>query len=171
MKLPLTGHISPTWNIAELGNLDMELITFRGSTTPMQEYIDAGHTSNNLSLYVYFDPSPMPAGVESIKKHFAHLHNVKIAINCLVPGQYMPWHVDAYGRYIKTTGLADSTNIFRILIMAQDSQNGQYVHIGDKVHSSWCAGDWFGWYDDTPHATYNLSNTNRFIFQLTTTVS
>lgn len=170
MTQPLSGHITPSWNIADLENLNMELIPFRGSTTLMQDYIDAGHRLNNLSIHVYFEPNPMPTGVEDIKTHFAHLHNVKVAVNCLTPGQYMPWHVDAYGRYMNATELTDSTDIFRILVMAQDSQPGQYVHIGDTVHSSWIAGDWFGWHNDTPHATCNLSNTNRFIFQLTITL-
>ena len=159
-NIPLIGHLQVCWSMKEIINLDMEHRIPRKN----QSYVDAGHNPDSLSGWCWRDRT-MPDFVEIVKKEFPFINHVVPAINRLDPGCYHPWHVDPYGNYLKLAGTIDK--VYRVLVMLEDSQPGQYVHVNDNVHHQWAAGDWFAWVGATPHATYNMSTKIRYALQLT----
>lgn len=170
MTLPLKGHIDPTWDMNEISQLKMRRGELISSRTSVNIYKDAGHNIDQICVDVYFEPLPMPQGSDTIRQEFSHLNNFRIAVNCLHPGTYLPWHEDGYDRYMEITDVPDRNKIYRVIVMAEDSLPGQYLHVADTIHYGWKAGDWFAWYGPTLHATYNFSTKKRYAFQLTGTV-
>lgn len=169
-NIPLKGHITPTWNIEEISKLEMRRGIMNNSKTDVNDYLNAGHNEDQIFIDVYFEPKPMPNGANSIRNEFKFLNNLRIAVNCLPPGVYLPWHEDGFERYLEITDVNDRDQIYRAIVMIEDGLPGQYLHIGDTIHHNWRAGDWFAWYGPTLHATYNFSCRNRFAFQVTGTV-
>lgn len=172
MTLPLLGHITPTWDMTEINQLrdNMEWANLRSSQTSISSYADAGHNLENIFVHVYFEPKPMPAGTDLVMQEFSQLNNLHVAVNCLSPGAYLPWHEDGYDRFLQVTGVSDRNKIYRAIVMAEDGVPGQYLHVGNTIHHMWKAGDWFAWYGLTSHATYNFSCKKRFAFQITGTI-
>lgn len=170
ITVPLKGHISPSWDLEEISKLEMRRGKMNNSNTDVNDYLSVGHNEDQIYIDVYFEPSPMPRGSESIRDEFKFLNNLRIAVNCLPPGAYLPWHEDGFERYLAITNVSDRAQIFRAIVMIENGLPGQYLHIGDTVHYNWQAGDWFAWYGPTLHATYNFSRQKRFAFQVTGTV-
>jgi hypothetical protein len=161
------NHISPAWNIDDFKSLNYKRAEYRGSDL-LKKYVDAGHSIESLTLYNYFEPNPMPAGVyENIKPCFQYLKNISIAINLFNPGQFIPKHSDRYDRYRELHNLNSDYNIIRIVVMLEDGIEGQILEIENKVYSFWKAGDCFGWTGHTPHAFYNFSTQKRYAMQIT----
>lgn len=165
--IPLTGNLAPCWDLSEFQGLDMTRDTLKSSSTPITTYTDAGHNLQNMCVNFYHESQLMPAFMSTVKQHFNFVTNLVTAINLLEPGCYLPWHIDGYDRFRQVFDITDSNRIYRALVMVQDSQPGQYVHIDRAVYHEWCAGDWFAWTGCTWHATYNLSTQDRYIIQLT----
>lgn len=171
MTIPLQGHITPVWNLLDISNLSMRTAKLHSSKTDVNEYLKVGHNDNQIYIDVYFEPNPMPAGTDAVRQEFKFLDNLRIAINCLSPGTYLPWHEDGFDRYLEITDVNDRNKIFRAIVMIEDGLPGQYLHIADTIHHGWKAGDWFGWFGPTLHATYNFSYKKRFAYQVTGTVA
>jgi hypothetical protein len=111
----------------------------------------------------------MPESVDNyIIPAFDHLDHIAIAINLFKPGQYLPMHVDLFGRY-KQVNKLNNEEVTRIIIMLEDSQPGQVSQACGKTFGEWCAGNWIQWDSDDPHAVYNLSMHDRYAIQLTGT--
>jgi hypothetical protein len=134
--------------------------------TLIDEYLAAGHDKEKLSIYKYHEPNPMPECMEYIRSKFDFWNHVCVAVNHFIPGQYLPIHVDLYGRYIEMTN-ANPEDVMRCMVMLEDSQPGQILQIDDKCHGKWSAGDCFYWEYDTPHAFYNMSTSPRYAVQVT----
>jgi hypothetical protein len=79
-------------------------------------------------------------------------------------------HKDLYGNFKVLHGLEDKDAIVRIIVMMEDSVPGQILQIGDNSWSKWRAGDWMGWINSTEHASYNLSMSDRYAWQITGTI-
>lgn len=168
--IPLQGHIVPTWNIEEISKLEMRHGKLHSSKTDVNDFLNAGHNDDQIYIHVYFEPKPMPSGTDSVHNEFSFLNNRRVAVNCLSPGAYLPWHEDGFDRYLEITNVDDRNKIFRAIVMIEDGLPGQYLHIADTIHHGWKAGDWFGWYGPTLHATYNFSCKKRYAYQVTGTV-
>lgn len=169
--VPLTGHITPTWNIDDFPKLEMRHGKLISSKTDVNDFLKAGHNDDQIYIDVYFEPKIMPNGSDSVRKEFSFLNNLRLAVNCLHPGAYLPWHEDGFDRYLEITNINDSDKIFRAIVMVDDGVPGQYLHIDDTIHHNWKAGDWFGWFGPTMHATYNFSCVKRFAYQVTGTIN
>lgn len=167
MTHQLNGHITPCWNINEIENLDFETGPVGWFLEPGKPYVDSGHSRSNMLVDLYFEPRQMPDFVDQIKKEFSYLNNLSFGINCIKPGNYLPWHQDKFVKYQQVHNINGLDKIYRAIIMVDTGLPGQYLHIGDQVYHSWSAGDWFGWYGDTSHATYNFSTKKRYAFQIT----
>ena len=79
----------------------------------------------------------------------------------------MPCHSDLYARWKHVHKHNDIKTIVRIIVMLEESEHGQMLHVGDTLYSKWKAGDWFSWTGSTVHATYNMSLKSRYAVQLT----
>lgn len=159
------GHINPSWAISEYVGLKYNQDTV--DDLYLNEFLDAGHSRDQMCLFNYFEPNPMPSSVGYIKSHFDNLQNLTAAINLVKPGQYMPYHSDLYARWKHVHKHQDVETIVRVIVMLEDAENGQILHVGDNLYSNWKAGDWFSWFGTTVHATYNMSLKDRYAVQLT----
>ena len=165
------GHVTPRWTPTDFLGLSYKYDTpaDTGSKSLIQEYMKAGHNFYNMSMYNYFESSPMPEFVNYIKSNFSHFKNVSAAINLFKPGQYLPYHVDRFEKYKKFNNIVDE-QIVRVIVMLEDSVPGQISHICDSAFGLWNAGDWFQWDAADYHTFYNLSLHNRYAVQLTGTI-
>jgi len=161
------GSIDVCWNVEDFENLNMTTDTLKLSSTPILIYLNSGHNLENMKVSFYHENQPMPACVGKVKEQFSFLEEPGISINRLMPGTYLPWHSDGYDRYCALHNIQDINSICRIVVMIEDSQPGQYIHIGDQIFCNWKAGDWFSWRGPTMHSTANLSTKARYIFQIT----
>jgi hypothetical protein len=159
-------NIKPNWNITDFKKLEYTLCTHKDEKV-LNDYLNSGHDPKWLSIYNYHEPNPMPDVVFNyIKPYFNHLDNVCMAINYFKPGQYLPLHVDVFGRYIQVQKV-DPNKIIRYMVMLEDNYPGQILQIKDSCISSWKAGDCFSWKYDDLHAFYNFSMNDRYAIQVT----
>jgi hypothetical protein len=164
-----SGHLKPLWNIAEFKSLDYKYDTHKDQDL-LDQYAEAGHKMDSMTLYNYFQPNPFPNVVQDyIVPHFSsNLEHIGVAINYFKPGQYLPVHVDLFGKYSAVHELEDE-QITRIILMLEDSAPGQISQVGDNTIGKWSAGDWFQWDSEDPHAFYNFSTKDRYAVQITGT--
>ena len=124
-------HITPNWNIKEFKTLNYILSTHKDEELVYQ-YLSSGHNKEKLSIYKYQLPNQMPKCVdEYIIPHFTFLDKVTPAVNYFKPGQYLPFHIDLYGKYIEINDV-DSKNVIRCMVMLEDNSPGQILQITNK---------------------------------------
>jgi len=163
------GSVALSWNIADFYDLDYKQDTIKTSYQ-LHEFASSGHNLDRMVIYNYFEPNPMPPGVELVKQHFEKEYKcVSIAVNMFKPGTYVPYHNDLYQRYRQVNNISNAQPIYRFVVMLDDGAHGQMLHIGENIHYLWQAGDYFGWINDQIHSSYNMSNTNRYALQVTAT--
>lgn len=162
-----TGQIIPNWNIEEFTQLSYKLDTHKDAEL-LNQYNNSGHILNSMTLYNYFEPSPMPDCIEKyVLPHFLNLSHVSVAVNLFKPGQYLPGHVDLFEKYRSIHKLGKSANIVRTIVMLEDSEYGQISQAGDHTYGIWNAGFWIQWQEQDIHAVYNFSMKNRYALQIT----
>jgi len=161
----MIDHIIPNWNISDFYSLDYTLAT-HNDWMVVNEYLWAGHNREKLSIYKYHEPNPMPECMEYIRNQFHFWDHVCVAVNHFKPGQYLPIHVDLYGKFIEMTN-AEPQKVMRCMVMLEHSQPGQILQIEDICYGKWKSGDCFYWSYDTPHAFYNMSKIPRYAVQVT----
>lgn len=162
----MIDNIIPNWCIEDFHNLDYTLCTHKDENL-VNRYLHSGHNRENLSMYKYHLPNPMPKCIyDYIIPHFTFLNKVAPAVNYFKPGQYLPLHTDLYGKYIEINDV-DSKNVIRCMVMLEDSSPGQILQIKDVAHCKWKAGDCFYWNYDEIHAFYNFSLRDRYAIQIT----
>jgi hypothetical protein len=167
-----TGHLAPVWKVDDFVHLRYRYDTpyDTGNRGLIEQYMAAGHSFYNMSMYNCFETEVLPTVVaEYIKPEFSHLGNLSVAVNMFRPGQYLPYHVDRFEKYRKVNNIVDE-KIVRVILMLEDSKPGQISQVGSVVTGSWLAGDWFQWDADDYHTFYNLSLYDRYAVQLTGTL-
>ena len=149
---------------------DFKVLNYNAATIdPVfhKQYIDAGHPRESIILYNYFEPNPMPKGVDAIKEYFNYLSPLTVAVNYCKPSQYLPLHKDLYKRWMEVHGINNINNIVRSIVMLEDGQPGQILQIEDQCYTMWEKGEYFTWQGSTRHAIYNFSKTDRYAIQVT----
>lgn len=159
------GNIEPTWCLDDFYHLKFNQDTVDDQY--LNEFLDAGHNRDQMAIYNYFEPNPMPSSLQYIKSKFSYLKNLTAAINLVLPGQYLPCHSDLYARWKHVHNFYDSEKIKRIIVMLEDCEPGQILEINNIAYTSWKAGDWFSWTGTTKHAIYNMSLKKRYAVQIT----
>ena len=154
-------------DVSEFYNLSYNQATV--NSTYLDKFSAAGHDKDRMILYNYFEPNPMPEVVENVKSYFTFLDNVTAAVNLITPGNYLPYHSDLYERWMQIFNISRTrvNDIYRYIVMLEDSLPGQIIQIGNESYSSWHAGDFFSWNGTTGHAAYNFSLGNRYSIQIT----
>ena len=159
-------YIDPKWNIKEFHNLNYFLTTHKDSRL-IDQYVRSGHSETHISLYNYFEPNPMPLCVyEYIKPKFNFLDKIGIAVNLFKPGQYLPIHIDIFGKYLQVHDTSFE-EVERWIVMLEDCVPGQILQIEKNAYTNWKAGDCFGWKFSEKHAFYNMSMNTRYAMQIT----
>jgi hypothetical protein len=85
------------------------------------------------------------------------------------PAQYLPLHVDLFGRYREVNNLTNE-QVVRTMVMLEDSVPGQILQVDGETFGDWKAGDTFSWQEEDLHALYNFSMSNRYAVQVTATI-
>lgn len=160
----LTGFIDIDVDINEIKDLKYNKASL--SVDALSQYAKSGHNLDQIILYNYFEPNPMPFSTDDLKEHFK-LYNTTIAVNWCKPGQYLPLHQDLYKKWINLHNFFDIDRIVRYIVMLEDHIPGQFLQIDNQVINNWKAGDYFGWHGDTVHAIYNFSFSDRYALQVT----
>ena len=159
-------HIDPKWNISDFKSLKYVLSSHRDEEL-VEDYVRSGHNREKMSMHKYHLPNKMPACIdEYILPKFNFLNNAAPAINYFKPGQYLPLHIDLFGRYAEIYD-ADPKNIIRCMVMLEDSSPGQILQVKDTAYCKWKSGDCFYWNYNDLHAFYNLSRKDRYAVQIT----
>jgi hypothetical protein len=159
------GHIDPQWNIQDYVNLKYNQDTVDDAY--LNNFLDAGHSRDQMCLYNYFEPNVMPSSVDYVKSKFNNLTKLTAAVNLVLPGQYMPLHRDLYARWRHVHNITGTDKIMRIIVMLEDNESGQFLQIKNNIYNDWKSGDWYAWTSDAEHAVYNFSTKNRYAIQLT----
>lgn len=165
-----TGQIHPTWDIAEYQSLQFKYDTHKDAEL-LDQYESAGHVRSMMTLFNYFEPNPMPSSVADIVVQFPHIKNKSAAINMFKPGQYLPMHVDLFGKYRTLHNLTNDHRIVRVIVMLENSAAGQISQVCDTTVGVWSAGYWLQWDETDPHAFYNFSMSDRYAIQITGVLS
>lgn len=132
----------------------------------VKRYVEAGHNPSRMKVYNCFEHHGLPESALEIRDRFNWLQQKAVAVNLLMPGDYLPLHFDLYQAYQRTKNIKDKP-IERWIVMLQGSVQGQLIQIGDDVCGKWRAGDCFGWRGDDLHAAYNFSFEPRYVLQIT----
>jgi len=161
----MTGRIPIECDLSEFHNLDYKAATI--DEIYLSKFIEAGHNYEQIQLFNYFEPNPMPKVVEEIKSHFSYLKHLTAAVNFVPPGNYLPLHADLYQRWREVFQVSDVNSVHRYIVMLGKSSPGQILQVGNRCYSTWEAGDYFGWTGSKEHAIYNFSLGYRYAIQLT----
>lgn len=161
----MVGHIELDIQISDYIDLNYKKATINQNL--LEQYIQAGHSTEFMCFYNYFEPNPLPRSVEKIREHFSHMDHVSLAINFCRPGQYLPLHQDFYQKWSELNGIKNIEKIFRAVVMLEDGKPGQILQINDHCHTMWKQGDYMSWIGATPHAIYNFSQFDRYAVQVT----
>ena len=159
-------HIDVCWSPEDYINLDY----YDPGTDPKDfpGYNFPAYGKNNMTNEVYHLPAPMPKFVNKVLAMFDY--DIKApALNLMRPGQVLPFHQDVYTNYCKKYLINDLNKIDRFIIFLEDAKMGHMFAFEDKVYYKWQAGDVVSWSGQTPHAAYNIGNTNRYTLQITCT--
>lgn len=160
------GHIEPFWKINDVKSVQFKE-DYHKDQNLINRYTQAGHNVEQMKLYNYFEPNPMPADTTIFCKLFPWLNNLSIAINKFCPGQYLPLHYDLYEKYMRLHNINNIKQIVRVMVMIEDGYPGQISQVKDRLWHSWKAGDWISWTGPEHHAVYNFSLHDRYAWQLT----
>jgi len=160
-----SGHIEPTWDSVDYHSLSYNTATINEKY--LSQYKLAGHNVEQIHIFNYFEPNPMPSSMNYIKEQFNNLKFLSAAVNLMLPGQYLPHHRDLYERWMRVHNVTDIDNIYRAIVMLDDAELGQILQINSTTISNWQAGDWFAWTGTTSHAIYNFSSVPRYAIQVT----
>jgi hypothetical protein len=162
----MNGTIPVSWCLDDIKSVQFKE-DYHKDQDLIARYAQSGHDALRMTIYNYWDPSPMPKGINEIRHRFNHLSLVTLAIHRTPPGYYIPLHHDLYGRYKTVNNLDSDCTIQRSIVMLDHSHPGQIFQIDNLVYGEWPAGAVFSWSNDTPHAFYNFSMVDRFAVQIT----
>lgn len=157
------GHITPTWSKEDLNKLTF-VEDYHKDKALNETYIAAGHSIDHMRIGLLQEHMGIPSWATDVKKHFS-LNQMTVTIHRLRPSNYLPIHVDLYGKYKELTKI--QSKICRIIVFLEDWQPGHILDINNIMHNAWNAGDYVSWTDDTPHAAYNFGLTDRYTLQIT----
>lgn len=161
------GTVDVTWTVQDYVNLK----AWRTYHDFYPYYVDSDVPNpESYNTGVLACSEGLPESLLCVANHFPDIDNIIVAVNRMVPGKVLPFHSDKYVTYKKNHGLDDTAHIMRVMVYLHDPEPGQQLWIDD----SFClgkAGSYFWWRDDTVHMAANLSKTDRYVMQITGTIS
>lgn len=172
-----SGHVPCSWQSQDYTHIDWQLLptnpTSTGgfSTRPESYEIYGERISCYVPRFQTESGTDVPAQVHSVFGTVLDCFDLGKKIYSLgryTPGQILPWHVDNYPTYQQRNNVTDIDQIVRVIVFLNDSQPGQQLWVNDRM----CygpAGSWFSWQGQTRHMAANLSESDRYIMQITGT--
>lgn len=82
-------------------------------------------------------------------------------------GDIVPIHCDHYMVYKQIVGIAQSSQIYRVVVFMEDWKSGHYFEIDGEPWVGWHAGDYVIWNNDVPHMAANVGVAPRYTLQIT----
>ena len=125
-----------------------------------------GHNIDNTTIHTHpiIDDNDI---INIISEYFPNLKHLGVCFHKLIPGHYLPAHIDKYGFYSEKFGVSDLTRIKRFVIFAENWHPGHFLTVNDTMYSNWQAGDVVGWTGTTVHSAINVGITDRYTIQIT----
>jgi len=161
------GHIPVTWTVEDYTSIKTE----RRFPTPDNIY-GAEYDSKNFEMYgrnlgscVLAPGEVMPDVFVKLCDYFK-LKEIVCVLNSYDPGQILPFHKDTFPTYAKNKHIKDISKIVRVIVFLHDQIPGQQLWVEDKIYQD-DAGFWVAWQGDCIHMAANLSNSHRYVLQLT----
>lgn len=114
---------------------------------------------------------PQPSWNDKIIKYFENTFNwqdIGTSYYRMDSGVILPTHKDTYKKYVDIFNLhGNEHTIYRGIVFLQDWQTGHYAEYDNKILSSWKAGNFVVWNNDTSHMAANIGVTPRYTLQVT----
>ena len=85
----------------------------------------------------------------------------------MAPGKILPYHSDAYKKYIAYHNIENVKTIHRAIIFLEDWKPGHIFEIDGYPIVNYRAGTYVVWNYDTPHMAANLGPDFRYTLQIT----
>jgi hypothetical protein len=83
------------------------------------------------------------------------------------PGNILPYHSDAYVKFIKFHNIEDVKTIHRALIFLEDWKPGHIFEVDGNAIYNYSAGDYVVWNYNVPHMAANIGPYDRYTLQIT----
>lgn len=157
--------INVFWNQKDYKDLIYEPSYFR-DPDQLDLWKSAGHNIDRTIIHIS-QIKNFNSVQEQFIKNFSKLSFIGLCFHKLVPGNYLPTHVDKYNFFIKDKNIIDPNKIFRYVVFLEDWSDGHILTVEDKVYTNWKAGDVVGWNGFTPHSAINLGFVDRYTLQVT----
>lgn len=111
-----------------------------------------------------------PQWVQQVRQQFPWLHHSMVTVNKILPGRFIPIHIDKFYR-LRTTVTEREVNIegmspVRVNIFLQDKQEGHFLDVDNVALSSYKKGDWMYILPDQPHTVANMGYVDRYTMQV-----
>lgn len=117
---------------------------------------------------MYDNENPMPKWTDNFYSIFTG-KNFGLTFYKMHTCNILPYHSDTYVTYKKIYKIKNSKNIWRAIFFLEDWKPGHIFEIDYTPITSWRAGQFVLWQNDTPHMAANLGNSPRYTAQLTFT--
>lgn len=109
---------------------------------------------------------PQPQWAEKIAD-FLELEKVGISFYRMKPGIILPYHSDAYVKYINYHKINDNSKIYRAIVFLEDWKSGHIFEIDGNPIYNYSKGTYVLWQNNTPHMAANLGPSLRYTLQIT----
>jgi hypothetical protein len=164
----LQGHITPIWREEDY----LHVTYILGTRDEMCKRLVLDHQEDHDRYTAQQFQLWYRNGNDSIDRFLGHddfswLDHKGISLHRTPPGHIVPSHRDQYQHYRTSLDIGQTDKIARAVVFLEDWHPGHYLGVGHRGISSWQAGDWVAWFDDTPHTIANLGSRDRYTMTVT----
>ena len=159
------GHISANWSDTYKS---FPYVRQPIKDSEIQEWRSQGYTHDSFSGVMYSQSNQenqMPEWVYDISDTLK-LKNPGFVFYKMCTLDIMPVHADHFETYCRIFNV-HSSEVYRAIVFLEDWQSGHYFEIDNIGVVNWCAGDYYLWNGDAPHAASNIGIDPRYTLQIT----
>jgi hypothetical protein len=166
-----TGRIDPVWDIKDIENIEYFVEPFNDGETyeNWRRHYNLEFGIGAQADFRVAQPACVPDIIKLLEKQNIKLNNVGTSFYKLLPGEFLPYHVDRYQRYCNYHKV-DISQIRRIIVFLQDWQPGFLFEVDNTPLVQYPAGTFVMWENDISHMAGNLGFVPRYTLQVTGTI-
>lgn len=134
--------------------------------TTVEKWQAQGFSQEYFTGEMYDMRNPLPSWTSNFFSMFKG-NNIGICFYKMTTCNIIPYHYDTYSYYKKKFNIVDSSVINRAIIFLEDRKPGHIFEIENNLISTWRAGQYILWKNDTMHMAANLGTDPRYTLQVT----
>lgn len=162
----MTQHIRPTWDMAQIANLEMPLAISPHRGFIVEDGVDADIYEPFVGLRIHQGlPDCFDLGV--LEAEFDWIKDKSYAVHRMDPNMILPLHIDRYGYFTTKHSISDISKIVRVIVFLEDQKLGHVLQVSGITVPNWQAGDYVYWRGNDPHIAANLGTHDRYTLQIT----